>query len=134
MYCSFLYVWLQRTSSRGMQVKSSWCNMGMWKRLYTWNRWWGISVCSWSLLQRIPWTHDDSFGSIAQIYVDHVIKKYKDPVIVFDSYPELPSIKDVTHLRRTKGIVSPNINFTPTMPCKTKKNCSCQKVITSKRL
>ena len=55
------------------------------------------------------------------MYVDHVIKKYKDPVIVFDSYPELPSIKDVTHLRRTKGIVSPNINFTPTMPCKTKK-------------
>ena len=74
-----------------------------------------------SLLQRIPWTHDDSFGSIAQMYVDHVIKKYKDPVIVFDSYPELPSIKDVTHLRRTKGIVSPNINFTPTMPCQTKK-------------
>jgi hypothetical protein len=40
------------------------------------------------------------------MYVDHVIKKYQDPVIVFDSYPELPSIKDVTHLRRTKGIVS----------------------------
>jgi hypothetical protein len=49
------------------------------------------------------------FGSIAQMYVDHVIKKYKDPVIVFDSYPELPSIKDVTHLRRTKGIVLPNL-------------------------
>lgn len=28
-----------------------------------------------SLLQRIPWTHGDSFGSIAQMYVDHVIKK-----------------------------------------------------------
>jgi hypothetical protein len=55
------------------------------------------------------------------MYVDHVIKKYKDPIIVFDSHPELPSIKDVTHLRRTKGIVSPNINCTPTMPCKTKK-------------
>jgi hypothetical protein len=27
------------------------------------------------LLQRIPWTHGDSFGSIAQMYVDHVIKK-----------------------------------------------------------
>ena len=61
------------------------------------------------------------FGSIAQMYVDHVIKKYKDPVIAFDSYSELPAIKDVTHLRRTKGIVSPNINFTPTMPFKTKK-------------
>jgi hypothetical protein len=45
------------------------------------------------VLQRIPWTHGDSFGSIARMYVDHVIKKYKDPVIVFDSYPELPSIK-----------------------------------------
>jgi hypothetical protein len=56
------------------------------------------------------------------MYIDHVIKKYKDPVIVFDSYPELPSIKDVTHLRGTKGIVSPNINSTPTMPCKIKKD------------
>jgi 5'-3' exonuclease len=55
------------------------------------------------------------------MYVDHVIKKYKDPVIAFDNYPELLAIKDVTHLRRTKGIVSPNINFTPTMPCKTQK-------------
>jgi hypothetical protein len=52
-----------------------------------------------SLPQRIPWTHGDSFVPIAQMYVDHVIKKYKDPVIVFDSYPELPSIKYVTHLR-----------------------------------
>ncbi|VDI49933.1 Hypothetical predicted protein [Mytilus galloprovincialis] len=74
-----------------------------------------------SLLQRLPWTHGDSFGDITQMYVDHVIRKYKDPVIVFDSYPELPSIKDITHLRRTKGIISPNINFTSSMPCKTKK-------------
>ena len=27
-----------------------------------------------SLLQQIPWMHGDSFGSITQIYVDHVIK------------------------------------------------------------
>jgi hypothetical protein len=32
-----------------------------------------------SLPQRIPWTHGDSFVPIAQMYVDHVIKKYKDP-------------------------------------------------------
>ncbi|CAC5372537.1 unnamed protein product [Mytilus coruscus] len=49
------------------------------------------------------------------------IWEYKDPVIVFDSFPELSSIKDITHLRRTKGIISPNINFTSSMPCKTKK-------------
>jgi hypothetical protein len=53
-----------------------------------------------SLLQQIPWTHGDSFGSIAQMYVDHVIKKYKDPVIVFDSYPELPnSTDDITDFK-----------------------------------
>jgi hypothetical protein len=34
-------------------------------------------------------TSDDRAQSTA-------IKKHKDPVIVFDSYPELPSIKDVT--------------------------------------
>nr|CAC5359433.1 unnamed protein product [Mytilus coruscus] len=37
------------------------------------------------------------------------------------NYPELPSIKDITHLRKTKGTISPNINFTSSMPCKTKK-------------
>ncbi|CAC5425517.1 unnamed protein product [Mytilus coruscus] len=36
-----------------------------------------------SLLQRLPWTHGNSFGDITQMYVDHVIRKYKDPVIVF---------------------------------------------------
>jgi hypothetical protein len=75
-----------------------------------------ILVISSDIQSNVNKSHGDSFESIAQMYVDHVIKKYKDPVIVFDSYPELPSIKDATHLRRTKGIVSPNINFTPTMP------------------
>ncbi|CAC5426682.1 unnamed protein product [Mytilus coruscus] len=74
-----------------------------------------------SLLQRLPWTHGDSFGGITKMYVDHVNRKYKDPDIVFDSYPELPSITDITHLRRTKGIISPNINFTSSMSCKTTK-------------
>ncbi|CAC5415218.1 unnamed protein product [Mytilus coruscus] len=66
-----------------------------------------------SLLQRLPWTHGDTFGDITQMYVDHVIRKYKDPVV--------PSVKDITRLRRTKGIISPNINFTSSMPCKTEK-------------
>lgn len=44
------------------------------------------------------------------MYVDRVIRKYKDPVIVFDNYPEHPLIKDETYLHRTNDIISPNVN------------------------
>lgn len=89
-----------------------------------------------SLLQRIPWTKGDSFSSICQTYCDHVKRKYSDSVtVVFDSYPDHPTTKDVTHMRRTKGISSPTVNFEENMPFKTKKDiflankCNKQKFI-----
>ena len=39
-----------------------------------------------SLLHRIPWPKGISFSLICIIYTDYVVKKYKNPVVVFDGY------------------------------------------------
>ena len=54
-----------------------------------------------ALLQRLPWRHGDLFETICQMYVDYVMRKYSRATVVFDEYVDGPSIKDVTHNRRT---------------------------------
>ena len=53
------------------------------------------------LLQRLPWRRGDLFENICQMYVDYVMRKYSRATVVFDGYVDGPSIKDVTHNRRT---------------------------------
>jgi hypothetical protein len=55
------------------------------------------------------------------LYVEYIIKRYSRPTIVFDGYSSEPSTKDVTHLRRSKGIISPDGTFTSDMTFKSKK-------------
>ena len=57
------------------------------------------------LLYRIPnWRKGTTFDAICQIYIEYVIRNYgRDTTVVFDGVYELPSTKDTTHLRRTKG-------------------------------
>ena len=76
-----------------------------------------------SLLQRLPWLKNATFESICQSYVDYVTKRYQNVVVVFDGYPNCPTTKDVTHMRRTctRGITGPEIHFTGNMPCKSRK-------------
>ena len=69
-----------------------------------------------SLLQRIPWTKGDLFSTTCMTYVNYVTKKYPKLTVVFDGYPDKPSTKDITHMRRTRGAT-----FNENMPCKTKK-------------
>ncbi|VDI39683.1 Hypothetical predicted protein [Mytilus galloprovincialis] len=45
-----------------------------------------------------------------------------DATVVFDGYPSVPTTKDVTHFSRTKGIISPKVNFNNDTPIKTKKD------------
>ncbi|CAC5375557.1 unnamed protein product [Mytilus coruscus] len=45
-----------------------------------------------------------------------------DATVVFDGYPSVQNIKDVTHIKRTKGIISPKVNFNNDTPIKTKKD------------
>ncbi|KAG0716794.1 hypothetical protein GWK47_008822 [Chionoecetes opilio] len=58
-----------------------------------------------SLLQRLPWSRNVTFGSICQRYVDYVHEKYRDPTVVFDGYEAGPSTKDNTHKRRSRGMI-----------------------------
>ena len=74
-----------------------------------------------SLLQRIPWKRDESFNSIAKGYVEYIQQKFTNPFVVFDGYNAGPGTKDTAHLRRTKGLIGPKVNFVGSMPLKTKK-------------
>ena len=74
-----------------------------------------------SLLQRMPWTHGSSFSQICADYACLVKCYYGSPYIVFDGYQGGPSIKDVTHERRSKGNVGVEIKFDGKTPFRTKK-------------
>ncbi|CAH3149612.1 unnamed protein product, partial [Porites lobata] len=74
-----------------------------------------------SLLQRIPWKRDETFHSIAKGYVEYIQQKFTNPIVVFDGYNAGPGTKDTAHLRRTKGLVGPKVNFVGSMRLKTKK-------------
>ena len=73
------------------------------------------------LLQRIPCKRDDTSNSIAKGYVEYIQKKFTNPIVVFDGYNAGPGTKDTAHLRRTKGLVGPKVNFAGSVPLKTKK-------------
>ena len=64
-----------------------------------------------SLLHRLPWKLGDSYGAIAQSYVDFTNRHYGLAIVVFDGYGGGPSIKDNTHQRHGHNIL-PVVKFT----------------------
>jgi hypothetical protein len=66
-----------------------------------------------SLLHRLTWTRGSTYDDIASSYAKFTTEKYGSATIVFDSYVNAPSIKDVTHRRRCRDRISTNVNFTP---------------------
>ena len=74
------------------------------------------------LLHRIPWTKECTYYDICSAYVEYVERRYHDITVVFDGYPGTPTTKDVTHTRRSLGLSSVTVNFTESMPCKSKKD------------
>ncbi|CAC5424083.1 unnamed protein product [Mytilus coruscus] len=74
-----------------------------------------------SLIHRIPWVKGQTFSNICESYVQYAMTHYSDATIVFDGYPDTPTLKDVTYIRRTKGILTPKLEFTPDMSCRSKK-------------
>ena len=74
-----------------------------------------------SLIQRIPWTYGASFSSICNLYAEFISSRYTNVTVVFDGYPNGPTTKDCTHLRRTHGKGSAKVKFSVNTPCKTKK-------------
>jgi hypothetical protein len=75
-----------------------------------------------SLLHKVLWPKGMAFAEICQLYLDYVCRRYGKPIIVFDGYTQGPSTKDITHIRRCKGVYSPEVKFTAQMPCKLKKD------------
>jgi hypothetical protein len=63
------------------------------------------------LLHRLLWTKGQSYGNIAQSYAKFVLRKYKKAVVVFDGYPDEPTIKDSTHVRRGGNHVHAEVIF-----------------------
>lgn len=68
-----------------------------------------------SLLHRLPWPKGSSYTDLVEMYVNFVSRKYKDANIIFDGYCSGPGTKDMTHLRRSKGMVGTNTAFTADM-------------------
>jgi predicted NAD/FAD-binding protein len=69
-----------------------------------------------SLLHRIPRSKlGQTFSQICSTYVDHIKKRFQNPIIVMDGYNDT-STKDMTHIRRSKGIQTNTITFTENMP------------------
>jgi hypothetical protein len=68
-----------------------------------------------SLLHRIPWSNGQTFSQICSKYVDHIKKRFQNSIIVMDGYIGT-STKDMTHIRRSKGIQTNTITFTENMP------------------
>ena len=50
------------------------------------------------------WKKGEKFAEICQRYVDYVVLNFgKDAGVMFDGYPMLPTTKDTTRVRRSKG-------------------------------
>ena len=59
-----------------------------------------------SLLQRLPWTVGSTYDEICQSFKNYLLNicgTADDISVVFDGRYLLPSTKDTTHLRRSKG-------------------------------
>jgi len=69
-----------------------------------------------ALLQRILWSH--VWRYLPSVYTEYVRRKYKNAVVVFDSYENM-SAKNVSQHRRSKGKASTSVtvfaNMTTTM-------------------
>ncbi|CAC5377686.1 unnamed protein product [Mytilus coruscus] len=75
-----------------------------------------------SLIHRLPWTKGATVDTICMTNVNYFNNHYKGAAVVFDGYPSVPTTKDATHISRTKGIISPKVNFNNDTQIKTKKD------------
>ena len=75
-----------------------------------------------SLLQCLRSDKGMSFNAICQLYIDYINRRYAQPTVIFDGYSTTTSTKHAAHLRRSKGIISPDVTFTADMIFKSKKD------------
>ena len=68
-----------------------------------------------TLVQHIPWTHGSTYTDICKLYSEYVTRKYREAVVVFDSYQGTSS-KDMTHCRRAGGRTGATVTMDEDMP------------------
>jgi hypothetical protein len=73
------------------------------------------------LLHKIPWPKGHTFKGICDLYVEYVRKQFGLATVVFDGYADGPTTKDVTHQRRSKGVMGTYVMFTKETPFRSKK-------------
>lgn len=61
------------------------------------------------LMHRVEWNKREKYEQILSRYVGYVIKNFGKAVVVFDGYPDTPTTKDSTHLRRSSAPRSADI-------------------------
>ena len=87
-----------------------------------------------NLLFKMKWKKGTTFENIFKSYVQYVLKNYgKNSIIVFDGYPETPSTKDTTHIRRKAITLGRCVNITPHMKLNMSKQ-SFMSVLKNKNL
>ena len=77
-----------------------------------------------SLLQKLPWTVGSTFDEICQSFKNGLRSNYataKNVTVVFDGGYLLPSTKDSTHIRRSKGRLGRKIVLSLRNPLTMKK-------------
>ena len=65
-----------------------------------------------SLLHRLKWKEESTYSSIADEYASFTVEHYGRATVVFDGYGIGPSIKDCTHLRRSRKLNVNKVNIT----------------------
>jgi len=63
-----------------------------------------------------------TYDAICNMYVEYVIRRYGQGIIVFDGYQDGPSTKGTTHQRRTGAYAGPTVIFASDMVLKSKKD------------
>ena len=62
-----------------------------------------------ALLHKISWPKSVTYKSIFEMYVQYVLRKYKNAIVVFDGYSGEPSTKDSAHARRGSSMTGPDV-------------------------
>ena len=82
-----------------------------------------------SLIHRIPWKSSSTFHQICNAYCTLVSNSYGLPCVVFDGYSSGPTIKDVAHERRSKGLKGNQSIFDRNTPFKSKKESFLSNIV-----
>ena len=86
-----------------------------------------------SLIQRIPWKKGTTFDEIVEVYIKHTENMYGKVSLILDGYEEA-STKDTTHIRRSGGRQTTEVNISGEKSYKAKRVTSFKTRKTSKSL